>query len=498
MATTLPTPDLKASGASPLATLRGSERLRRRADALLRCVGVALALASADAMAAAIAVTGGLLVTRQSIFADVAGISDVLLLPTLACAIFALSGLYGGYGPSPAERLRLRTYGVLALALTALIFRSGHGLTTGSVTSVTVTTLLLVTLGFYAEVAVRGFLIRKGVWGARTVIVGTDPCATGLATTLLAQPELGFNPIGFLVDPSERTSAAQTGQARAILPILGAIEEARERPSVEVAVFCSSADFAASDLAQAGPLPFPRVVVAQQSQDLQSLWTQTRMLGSSLGLEIRRDLYRPRNLGFKRLADLVLTWPLILLIAPVVAVLALLIKWTDPGPAFYVQQRVGRDGKPIGVLKLRSMYVDAQQRLTDHLAADPQAQSEWLRFFKLRHDPRILPWIGGFIRRTSLDELPQFWNVLRGDLSLVGPRPFPSYHTDGFDSRFQALRRSVPPGLTGLWQVSSRSDGDLAVQQSQDTFYIRNWSIWLDFYILLATVPAILGGSGAR
>ncbi len=498
MAITLPTPDLKSADASPLSVLRGSGRRLRRADALSRSLGVALALASADAAAAAIAVAGGILLTRQSIFADVAGISDVILLPMLACAIFALSGLYGGYGPSPAERLRLRTYGALALALSSLVFLSGHGLTAGSVMSVTVTTLLLITLGFYAEVAARGFLIRRGVWGARTVIVGSGPCAAGLATTLLAQPELGFNPIGFLVEPCERASAAQTGQTRSVLPILGAIEELTERLSVEVAVFCSSADFAASELAQAGPLPFPRVVVAQQSQDLQSLWTQTMTLGSSLGLEIRRDLYRPRHLGFKRVADLVLTLPVIFLIAPVVVVLALLIKWADPGPAFYVQQRVGRHGTPIGVLKLRSMYIDAEKRLTDHLAADPQAKSEWLRFFKLKHDPRILPWIGGFIRRTSLDELPQFWNVIRGDLSLVGPRPFPSYHTDGFDGRFQALRRSVPPGLTGLWQVSSRSDGDLAVQQSQDTFYIRNWSIWLDFYILFATIPAVVAGSGAR
>ncbi len=498
MATTLPTSDLKSAAASPLVTLRGSGRPLRRTDALARCLGVALALVSADAAAAAMAVAGGMLLTRQSIFADAAGISDVIVLPILACAIFALSGLYGGYGPSPAERLRLRTYSVLALALSSLVFLSGYGLTAGSAMSLTVTTLLLVTLGFYAEVAVRGFLIRKGVWGARTVIVGTDACATGLATTLLAQPELGFNPIGFLVDGARRTDATQAGQAVALLPILGAIEEVQNRSSVEVAIFCSSADFAASDMAQTGPLPFPRVVVAQQSQDLQSLWMQTRLLGSTFGFEIRRDLYRPRNLGLKRLADLVLTWPLIVLIAPVVALLALLIKWADPGPAFYVQQRVGRNGRPIGVLKLRSMYVDAEQRLKDHLAADPQAESEWLRFFKLRHDPRILPWIGHFIRRTSLDELPQFWNVIRGELSLVGPRPFPSYHTDGFDRRFQALRRSVPPGLTGLWQVSSRSDGDLAVQQSQDTFYIRNWSIWLDFYILLATVPAMIAGSGAR
>lgn len=498
MAATLPTPNLDPAGASALIGLERSRPAQRRANALARCLGVALVLAAADAVAAALAVLGGLLLTRQSLFADPMKVPDVVVFPVLACVVFTVAGLYGGYGPSPAERLRLRTYSVLALATCALLFLSGLGLTVASVVCLATTSLLLLIAGFYAEVAVRGFLIRKGLWGARTVIVGTDSCAVALANTLLAQPELGFNPIGFLAGAPGQGEPQGAGEAQAVLPFLGTLDHAAGESAIEVAIFCSCKDFTVSDMAYAGPLPFPRVVVAQQSQDLQPLWMQTRMLGNALGLEIKRELYRPRNLGLKRLVDVLLTWPVIVLIALPVAVLALLIKSVDPGPAFYAQLRVGRNGRPIRVLKLRSMYVDAERRLESHLAADPKARAEWQRYFKLRRDPRILPGIGHFIRRTSLDELPQLWNVLRGELSLVGPRPFPSYHTDGFDSRFQALRRSVPPGLTGLWQVSSRSNGDLAVQQAQDTFYIRNWSIWLDFYILLATLPAVLGGTGAR
>jgi lipopolysaccharide/colanic/teichoic acid biosynthesis glycosyltransferase len=215
-------------------------------------------------------------------------------------------------------------------------------------------------------------------------------------------------------------------------------------------------------------------------------------------LDAGSDLSASANQLARRAVNLVLTLPMMFLALPLIAMFAALIKFINTGTAFYLQTRVGLHNRPFRVVKLRTMYCDAEVRLESHLRDDLAARIEWDCFCKLSHDPRVLPYIGNFIRRMSLDELPQLWNVLRGEMSLIGPRPFPSYHTQRFDREFQKVRSSVPPGLTGLWQVSSRSNGDLRTQKVQDLYYIQNWSIWLDIYILLQTVPAVLTASGAR
>jgi lipopolysaccharide/colanic/teichoic acid biosynthesis glycosyltransferase len=143
------------------------------------------------------------------------------------------------------------------------------------------------------------------------------------------------------------------------------------------------------------------------------------------------------------------------------------------------------------------MVIDAESRLAAYLAENPAARAEYDATLKLRRDPRIIPGVGNFIRRTSIDELPQLYNIARGDMSLVGPRIMPKREVDLYTNRGQDLRRDVPPGLTGLWQVTSRNSSDLKVREVADSFYVSNWSIWLDGWIILRTVRVVLTGSGA-
>ncbi len=231
---------------------------------------------------------------------------------------------------------------------------------------------------------------------------------------------------------------------------------------------------------------------------------RSRMEARALGLGAVLEIEAPsaRAVGandrlIKRSLDLALAVQLLLLSAPVILVLAIVVRLVSSGPAFFTQVREGLEGEPFRVLKLRTMHLDAAKRLERHLAEHPSAQAEWNRYMKLKHDPRLLPGIGRFMRRWSLDELPQLWNVVKGEMSLVGPRAFPDYHLQAFDSEFRVLRRKVKPGITGYWQVQVRSNGDLEVQKKLDSYYIHNWSLWFDVYILGRTVTTVLKGHGA-
>ena len=162
---------------------------------------------------------------------------------------------------------------------------------------------------------------------------------------------------------------------------------------------------------------------------------------------------------------------------------------------FYRQNRLGKNGKPIRVWKFRSMYADADERLAHILASDPARKAEWEASFKLADDPRVTP-LGKFLRKTSIDEFPQLFNVFAGDMALVGPRPIVEKEVPLYGPAYSTFA-SVEPGITGLWQASGRSDTDYARRVALDTYYVLNWSPWLDLWIMKKTVSAVLFMRGA-
>ena len=198
------------------------------------------------------------------------------------------------------------------------------------------------------------------------------------------------------------------------------------------------------------------------------------------------------QLQAKRLFDIVVASTLLIVLSPLLILLYAII-YLEGGSAVFSHTRIGKNGRKFGCLKFRSMVTNASELLQELLENDPDARAEWEKDFKLKNDPRITK-IGRFLRRTSLDELPQLFNVLKGEMSLVGPRPIVDSEIEYYGSKY-IFFRSVTPGITGLWQVSGRNDVSYENRVALDETYARNWSIWLDFKILFSTIPVLLLGS---
>ncbi|HTO63036.1 MAG TPA: sugar transferase [Bradyrhizobium sp.] len=421
---------------------------------------------------------------------------SILLL--LLLGISGALGLYRSNITNPLERFRVRLTAMMlfVFAGTLLWIRQGPLLELAVVPLVGAIALVL---GLWGEHVVRARLMQRSL--APTAILGIGASSRVMARLLLTHPGCGLLPVGFIDDGTCHEIDASRRQpdldnTDTTLPVLATLDGWRAGHEAEVVVV-PDYEHLPRNPAALYRLGVRQVLLVTSLGEFPTFGIHVRNADGFVALELGG---RPHHCGpnLKRAIDLVLALLLFVVTAPLIGLLALAIKFADPGPAFYGQWRVGLHGRPIRVLKLRTMYRDAEQRLEKLLASDPGLREHWDRYFKLAMDPRILPHVGSLMRRTSLDELPQLWNVIRGDMSLVGPRPFPAYHLDAFDAEFKALRATVPPGLTGFWQISSRSNGDLEVQRAADLFYLKNRSFWLDLYILLATLPAVIGAHGAR
>ncbi len=213
-------------------------------------------------------------------------------------------------------------------------------------------------------------------------------------------------------------------------------------------------------------------------------------------LEIKNNLAQPLNYISKRLIDYASAMFISAILFIPMLMIILAIKLTSKGPAIYKQKRIGKNGKLFWCYKFRTMYKDAEKRLKSILAANPEAKKEWNQFFKLKNDPRITS-IGNFLRSTSMDELPPLLNILKGEMSLVGPRPVIMKEINDYYKDDAVFYYRVPPGLTGLWQVSGRSNTSYEYRVSLDSWYVKNWDLWLDIMILFKTIGVVIKRDGA-
>ena len=214
-----------------------------------------------------------------------------------------------------------------------------------------------------------------------------------------------------------------------------------------------------------------------------------------LMLNLRNNLSRPYNRILKRIFDLTLTIVGGLMISPFLLIIALAVAIDNRGHVIFAHRRVGAAGKKFSCYKFQTMVPDAEEKLKKYLAENPEARREWEESFKLTNDPRVTK-LGSWLRRTSLDELPQLWNVIRGEMSLVGPRPIVQAEVVRYGKNIREYYM-VLPGITGMWQVSGRSDTTYPERVAMDAWYVRNWSVWIDLMYLFKTVKAVFTGKGA-
>lgn len=403
---------------------------------------------------------------------------------------YAGAGLYPGFGLGAVEILRRLTIATsfIFLSSAALVFalQVPHQYSR-------VTFVLLWAGALVLVPAARFFLLSRvhswRWWQEPCVVVGM---AAQLESTFEALEEavaVGYRPVAVLATDEVPHGALLHG-----CPVFTVAESADWLSSrgIRVAIIDDHQQVNRS-LRQRLTRAFRHVIALRDPKDIEP--AEPRRLGRAFGYEFRNELLRRRNRMLKRALDLAVGIVGLVCALPLMAFAVAAVKATSPGPGLFRQARLGRGGKSFAIWKIRTMVHDADEKLEQVLSTDPKLRAEWNARFKLADDPRITGVVGRLLRRFSIDELPQLWNVVKGEMSLVGPRPLPAYHVQEFTPEMRELRQFVQPGITGLWQVLGTGDGSAEVQQTHDEYYVRNWSIWLDLHTLIRTSVVILTSS---
>jgi len=410
------------------------------------------------------------------------------LLPFLAMifpVVFLIFGLYPGSGLSPIYELRQIT------VATTLVF-IGFFAVSLPLNDIIPTFMLVVAWLFsIVTVPIMRFLFRRIFshfqwWGQPVLIFGGQNAGINYEY-LSSRPHFGLRPIGIV------------GESWSY-PYLGTFEMA---PSIakDNRIFWAVVDLPEKSsnetlrVIKTYVRHFPHVLFVTDFNELPSLWNRSFDFGSFHGICIQSNLLLPIPRIVKRFVDLLVTSVVGLLFLPLVVIITTLVKLSSPGPVFYGHERIGYKGRRFKAWKFRTMVVNGNDLLKQYLESNPEIREEWENTQKLKNDPRVTK-IGSWLRKMSLDELPQLWNVLLGEMSLVGPRPIVKEEIVRYGESYDLYRRVIP-GLTGLWQVSGRNNTTYVERVSLDSYYVRNWSPWMDIYILARTLKVVLFFDGA-
>lgn len=413
---------------------------------------------------------------------------------------YAINGLYPGVGITPVEEMRRLTLttSIVWIALTALLFLTQSG---------TLYSRLVFSLfGFFSLITIpilrffaRRIGLRQKLWGEPVALIGFGDYGKKVLHFLLDNRYYGFIPVLIVDGQADKNEILFEGKT---IPRISAEALQKDklmlnRRGISTVIFVP--DEAPSALSKAigseGDFGLKHLILISELGWVGGSAVIPYDMNGILGLGVQRQLLNPGERLIKRVIDLLLTLIGGIIALPVLLVCALLIRLDSPGPVFYSQKRVGFLGKEIQVWKFRTMIKGADKVLEDYFRENPELKEEWDRSHKIKNDPRVTS-VGRFLRKTSLDELPQMWNVLLGNMSWVGPRPIVQEEISHYQESF-SMYIQVRPGITGLWQTSGRSSTNYKYRVNLDEYYIRHWSIWLDIYILLRTFRTVLKHEGA-
>jgi Undecaprenyl-phosphate galactose phosphotransferase WbaP len=403
----------------------------------------------------------------------------------------AALGLYPGYGLDQVEELRRQTFALLATLaiITVFTFASQTG---NSLSRLVIFGwfLLLLLLAPVMRYFVKRILLKLTLWGKPVVVLGAQQTGAHVLKTLQREWQLGFKPVAIF----DNRIAPAGGMLEGV-PYGGTLSDAvafARKHSVDTAIFDMPRTRREhlAEFVQLARLTFRHVMIIPNLGGITNSAVVARNLAGTSAVEIKYNLLDPWAQRLKRVLDVVATVVGGALLFPLILVLCLLV-WTESRrPIFYTDQRMGRDGQLFSCIKFRTMVPDAEALLQRMLAEDEEMREEYLNYHKLRNDPRVTR-VGRFLRKTSLDELPQLWNVVRGEMSLVGPRPYlPRESEDIGRTQNEILR--VTPGITGPWQVTGRNGTTFNERVRMDASYVHNWSVWLDLVLLASTVRCLL------